>query len=30
MFNARANLVPPGYIHTEIGDFVAKEIQAKW
>jgi len=29
-FNARVNSVSPGYIHTEISDFVPKEIQAQW
>ena len=29
-FNARVNSVSPGYIHTEISDFVAKDIQAQW
>ena len=29
-FNARVNSVSPGYIHTEISDFVPKDIQAKW
>jgi sorbose reductase len=29
-FNARVNSVSPGYIHTEISDFVPKDIQAQW
>jgi hypothetical protein len=29
-FNARVNTVSPGYIHTEISDFVPKDIQAQW
>lgn len=29
-FNARVNSVSPGYIGTEISNFVPKDIQAKW
>jgi sorbose reductase len=29
-FNARVNSVSPGYIHTEISDFIPKETQEKW
>jgi len=29
-FNVRVNSVSPGYIHTEISDFVDKKIQAQW
>jgi sorbose reductase len=29
-FNARVNSVSPGYIHTEISDFVPKDIQSQW